>query len=145
MNALNNILDKIKKDCSLKVVFRAESEKLWDKSLNELDYVSYYYTNEFLNFQSQIVSNQTHEYLDISMMFFLDNKFVLGGSADLAASTKQIISDESYTSKNRSGQNIEFGIREHSMAAVVNGISLHSNLFAFGSTFLVLLLRGQSS
>ena len=67
----------------------------------------------------------------------LDNKFVLGGSADLAASTKQIISDESYTSKNRSGQNIEFGIREHSMAAVVNGISLHSNLFAFGSTFLV--------
>ena len=67
----------------------------------------------------------------------LENKFVLGGSADLAASTKQIISDESYTSKNRSGQNIEFGIREHSMAAVVNGISLHSNLFAFGSTFLV--------
>ena len=60
----------------------------------------------------------------------LENKFVLGGSADLAASTKQIISDESYTSKNRSGQNIEFGIREHSMAAVVNGISLHSNLFS---------------
>ena len=36
-----------------------------------------------------------------------------------------------------SGQNIEFGIREHGMAAVVNGISLHINLFAFGSTFLV--------
>ena len=67
----------------------------------------------------------------------LKNKFVLGGSADLAASTKQIISEESYKSENRSGQNIEFGIREHSMAAVVNGISLHSNLFAFGSTFLV--------
>ena len=67
----------------------------------------------------------------------LKNKFVLGGSADLAASTKQIISEESYKSENRSGQNIEFGIREHSMAAVVNGISLHSNLFSFGSTFLV--------
>ena len=67
----------------------------------------------------------------------LENKFVLGGSADLAASTKQIISEESYTSENRHGQNIEFGIREHSMAAVVNGISLHSNLFSFGSTFLV--------
>ena len=67
----------------------------------------------------------------------LENKFVLGGSADLSASTKQIISEESYTSENRHGQNIEFGIREHSMAAVVNGISLHSNLFSFGSTFLV--------
>ena len=33
--------------------------------------------------------------------------------------------------------NIEFGIREHAMAAVVNGINLHSKLFAYGSTFLV--------
>ena len=65
------------------------------------------------------------------------NKFVLGGSADLAASTKQIISDEVYSSNNRRGQNIEFGIREHAMAAVVNGINLHSKLYAFGSTFLV--------
>ena len=65
------------------------------------------------------------------------NKFIMGGSADLAASTKQIVSNETYTSKNRSGQNIEFGIREHSMAAVVNGINLHSKLFAYGSTFLV--------
>ena len=65
------------------------------------------------------------------------NRFILGGSADLAASTKQIISDEVYSSNNRKGQNIEFGIREHAMAAVVNGINLHSKLFAFGSTFLV--------
>ena len=65
------------------------------------------------------------------------NKFIMGGSADLAASTKQIVSDKTYTSKNRSGQNIEFGIREHSMAAIVNGINLHSKLFAYGSTFLV--------
>ena len=65
------------------------------------------------------------------------NKFILGGSADLAASTKQIVSDETFTSNNKNGQNIDFGIREHSMAAVVNGINLHSKLFAYGSTFLV--------
>ncbi len=65
------------------------------------------------------------------------NKFILGGSADLAASTKQIISESIYSPKNRSGQNIEFGIREHGMAAIINGISLHSKLFAYGSTFLV--------
>ena len=65
------------------------------------------------------------------------NKFVLGGSADLAASTKQVVSDKTYSSENRTGQNIDFGIREHSMAAIVNGINLHSNLFAYGSTFLV--------
>jgi transketolase len=66
-----------------------------------------------------------------------ENTFILGGSADLEASTKQIISDQVYSSNNRKGQNIEFGIREHAMAAVVNGINLHSKLFAFGSTFLV--------
>ena len=65
------------------------------------------------------------------------NKFVLGGSADLAASTKQVVSDKTYSSDNRTGQNIDFGIREHSMAAIVNGINLHSKLFAYGSTFLV--------
>jgi transketolase len=65
------------------------------------------------------------------------NKFVLGGSADLAASTKQVVSDKTYSSENRTGQNIDFGIREHSMASIVNGINLHSKLFAYGSTFLV--------
>ena len=65
------------------------------------------------------------------------NKFLIGGSADLAASTKQVVSDKTYSSENRNGQNIDFGIREHSMAAIVNGINLHSKLFAYGSTFLV--------
>ena len=65
------------------------------------------------------------------------NRFILGGSADLAASTKQIISNSIYSHENRSGQSIEFGIREHAMAAVVNGITLHSNLIGYGSTFLV--------
>ena len=65
------------------------------------------------------------------------SRFIIGGSADLAASTKQIISDSNYSYENRSGQSIEFGIREHAMAAVVNGITLHSNLIGFGSTFLV--------
>ena len=65
------------------------------------------------------------------------NKFILGGSADLAASTKQIISSEYYSSENTIGQSLEFGIREHAMAAITNGINLHSNLFAYCSTFLV--------
>ena len=65
------------------------------------------------------------------------NKFILGGSADLAASTKQIISSDYYSSENTIGQSLEFGIREHAMAAITNGINLHSNLFAFCSTFLV--------
>ncbi|MDA9713116.1 transketolase [Acidimicrobiaceae bacterium] len=67
----------------------------------------------------------------------LSNKFIIGGSADLAASTKQIISDNTFGSNNYGGNSIEFGIREHAMGGIVNGLSLHSKLIPYGSTFLV--------
>jgi transketolase len=65
------------------------------------------------------------------------NKFIIGGSADLAASTKQIVSNEVFGSENYGGNSLEFGIREHAMGGIVNGIALHSNLVSYGSTFLV--------
>ena len=117
----SNLDNKLKNDGSFK--------KLWEQfEKNELSFP------ESFEIQEAATRVTGGNYLKL---IGLENKFVLGGSADLAASTKQIISEESYTSENRHGQNIEFGIREHSMAAVVNGISLHSNLFSFGSTFLV--------
>ncbi len=117
----SNLENKLNNDDSFK--------KLWEQfEKNELSFP------ESFEIQEAATRVTGGNYLKL---IGLENKFVLGGSADLAASTKQIISEESYTSENRHGQNIEFGIREHSMAAVVNGISLHSNLFSFGSTFLV--------
>ncbi|MFL2695987.1 MAG: transketolase-like TK C-terminal-containing protein [Candidatus Actinomarina sp.] len=65
------------------------------------------------------------------------NKFIIGGSADLAASTKQIVSNEVFGPENYGGNSLEFGIREHAMGGIVNGIALHSNLVPYGSTFLV--------
>ena len=62
---------------------------------------------------------------------------IIGGSADLTASTKQIVGDSKFSSDNYGGRNLEYGIREHAMGAVVNGITLHSHLVGYGSTFLV--------
>ena len=63
---------------------------------------------------------------------------LVGGAADLAASTKTVIpGGGSFSRRERRGRNIHFGIREHGMGAVVNGINLHGGLRAFGSTFLV--------
>ena len=56
---------------------------------------------------------------------------IIGGSADLAASTKQIIDSDYFSSDNYKGRSIEFGIREHAMAAITNGITLHSNLIGY--------------
>ena len=62
---------------------------------------------------------------------------IVGGSADLTASTKQIVGDSKFSNENYGGRNLEFGIREHAMGAIVNGITLHSHLVGYGSTFLV--------
>lgn len=62
---------------------------------------------------------------------------LVGGSADLAASTNTAIPGGDITPEDYSGRTIHFGIREHAMAAVMNGIALHGGLRPFGSTFLV--------
>jgi transketolase len=59
------------------------------------------------------------------------------GDADLAGSTKSPIKGaDAYGPEARSGANIRYGVREHAMGAIVNGINLHGGLRAFGSTFL---------
>ncbi|MDO5022640.1 MAG: transketolase [Eubacteriales bacterium] len=63
---------------------------------------------------------------------------LVGGSADLAPSNKTAIKDGgSYSAENRSGRNLHFGIREHAMAAICNGIAAHGGLKVFCATFLV--------
>ena len=65
--------------------------------------------------------------------------WLVGGSADLSPSTKTDIKGrDSFEANNYGGQNFHFGVREHGMGAVVNGMSL-SHLKAYGSTFLVFL------
>ena len=61
---------------------------------------------------------------------------MIGGSADLASSTKTNLEQyKDITRDNYNGKNIWYGVREHGMAAIMNGIAL-SNLRPFGSTFL---------
>lgn len=63
---------------------------------------------------------------------------LFGGSADLAPSNKSDMKDqENYSSFNRLGANINFGVREHAMAAIVNGIYLHGGFRSYGATFLI--------
>ncbi len=62
----------------------------------------------------------------------------MGGSADLHPSTKTFIEGGGViTRDDYSGRNIHFGVREHAMGAMLNGMQLHGGLRVFGSTFLV--------
>ncbi|MEX2110431.1 MAG: transketolase [Gemmatimonadaceae bacterium] len=63
---------------------------------------------------------------------------LIGGSADLASSTNTIIKGEpSFSAANYAGRNFHFGIREHGMGSVMNGMSLHGGVIPYGATFLI--------
>jgi transketolase len=63
---------------------------------------------------------------------------LIGGSADLAPSTDTNLKDfTSFTSEDRSGRNFHFGIREHSMGSILNGMALTKGVIPFGATFLM--------
>ncbi len=63
---------------------------------------------------------------------------LVGGSADLAPSTKTLIKDGGdYSAENRSGRNLHFGVREHAMAAISNGLAIHGGLRVYCATFFV--------
>ncbi len=61
--------------------------------------------------------------------------WLMGGSADLSPSTKTVIGTEPYFERQTSGRNMHFGIREHGMGAILNGMAV-SKLRAFGATFM---------
>ncbi|HTD83698.1 MAG TPA: transketolase [Gemmatimonadaceae bacterium] len=63
---------------------------------------------------------------------------LMGGSADLASSTNTIIKGEpSFSAENYAGRNFHFGIREHGMGSIMNGMSLTGGIIPYGATFLI--------
>jgi len=61
----------------------------------------------------------------------------IGGSADLTPSTFVKGANGVFEADTRHGRNIKFGVREHAMTAIVNGITIHGGLKAFGAGFFI--------
>jgi transketolase len=63
---------------------------------------------------------------------------LVGGSADLASSTNTIVKGApSFGPDDHSGRNFHFGIREHGMGAIMNGMAVHGGFIPYGATFLI--------
>lgn len=63
---------------------------------------------------------------------------LMGGSADLTPSNNTWIkSSKDYQSATPNGRNLHFGVREHGMGAILNGLALHKGVIPYGATFLV--------
>ncbi|MCF8395695.1 MAG: transketolase, partial [Melioribacteraceae bacterium] len=63
---------------------------------------------------------------------------LIGGSADLAPSNNTMLNNyEAFSAGNHSGRNFHFGIREHAMGSILNGMSLYGLVIPYGGTFLI--------
>lgn len=63
---------------------------------------------------------------------------LIGGSADLSPSTDTVLDAyKSFSAEHRDGRNFHFGIREHAMGSVLNGMALSNYLIPYGATFLI--------
>ena len=91
--------------------------------------------NDYLNNLKPIATRKTSEmFLDIVSK--LPN--LIGGSADLAGSNNTKTKNHKIIKPgNFSGNYIHYGVREHAMCGIMNGIALHSNLIPYGGTFLI--------
>lgn len=63
--------------------------------------------------------------------------FLVGGSADLAPSNNTELKNESFFTADKAARNIHYGVREHAMGAIMNGMALSGKIVPFGGTFLV--------
>ncbi len=99
--------------------------------------------NELEKFKENLVKEQKSEATRKSSGNVLEvlTKYIpelIGGSADLTGSVNTRAKDfESLTSKNFLGRYIHYGIREHSMAAIMNGMALYGSIIPYSGTFLV--------
>ncbi|NLN14675.1 MAG: transketolase [Tissierellia bacterium] len=98
--------------------------------------MDYLESDEFWSFEKDMSTREASGTVINRIAEKLPN--LIGGSADLAPSNKTYMkSREDFSKENYGGSNIRFGVREHAMAGVVNGMFLHGGLRAYCGTFFV--------
>jgi len=132
-----------------------EAEDLWNKKLEEYREK---YPNDYDLFDSVMSGKLDDEWINNLPKFedyteniatrvasgkvlnaaAIDIPNLIGGSADLNESNMtHIKSSASFSAKDRTGKNIHFGIREHAMGSVLNGMAMYGGIIPFGATFLI--------
>lgn len=119
---------------------KKEEEKLSDELKDDLNKLLNQSKNKISDIEYEIPEENEEEIRltngKILSQYVKNYPFIMGGSADLNASCKTYIDDAGdFSIENRLGKNIWFGVREHAMGAIMNGLAL-SGFRTFCSTFL---------
>lgn len=138
--------------CNESVALNLQKKKSWQLMFNDYKenaadnyrVLKLHFAPKKINYQkilnllnlSDALSGRDASHVVLNELAKLVPEFV-GGNADLCASTKAVIKDGGFTSaKSKNVKNISFGVREHAMSAVMNGVNLYAGAPVFDSTFL---------
>lgn len=110
-------------------VINGKLPKGWDKELNELKKAA-------IAEKTKVATRKASQMCLEAIVPHIPQ--IVGGSADLAASNLTLTkASKTVTAKDYNGNNVMYGIREHAMAAIMNGMALHGGIIPFGGTFFV--------
>ena len=123
-------------------LFKAYSEKYPENANEMLDWFNgeplrdYLDSDRFWSFEKGISTREASGILINRLAEVVPNLF--GGSADLAPSNKTNMKNrKTFSRDDYSGSNIHFGVREHAMGAILNGLALHGGVKPYGGTFFI--------
>lgn len=139
-----------------KEIYKDYNTETYNKSIKDLKDYEVKYPEDFKKFKDYKkgkISFKVNDYLkllnterntatrnssgEILKKLTKENTNLIGGSADLSSSTKVIANSEKFSKDNYLGRNITFGVREHAMGAIANGLALTGFLRPFVSGFFV--------
>ena len=111
-------------------------EKKIDKFKFDIDSIIIDIKNDLAKNNEPIATRKSSEI--IFSKIIEKNKFLIGGSADLSGSNNTKTKTHNIIKPNNfKGNYIHYGVREHAMCAIMNGLTLHSCLKSYGGTFLI--------
>ena len=108
----------------------------WNSNLPSVKFAELVANDSFWTYEGALATRISSEVVLNKISPTMPN--LVGGSADLAPSTRAIMSDKEYFSPdNTGGANLRFGVREHAMAAIANAMAIHGGLRPYVAGFFV--------
>ena len=126
--------NKLFEEYSIEYPELAEEYAKWMKS--EINREALLNNEDFWSFDKEMATRDASGIVINRLANLIPN--FIGGSADLAPSNKTYMAGKGdFSAEDRSGRNLHFGVREHAMAAIANGMYAHGGLKVFCATFFV--------
>ena len=129
-NSWNNLFERYKNE------YQELAEEYSKWMSGEIDSESLLNNEELWSFDKEMATRASSGIMINRLANLIPN--LIGGSADLAPSNKTYMTGKGdFSAEDRSGRNLHFGVREHAMAAIANGMYAHGGLKVFCATFFV--------